>query len=295
MSYPSKAPLDTPQVAVVTVSYGSEVVLRPFLASIPAASTESVLVVVADNKPSIECPSVASIAHDAGAKYLAMPSNKGYGHAINSAVKSLPVEVAWVVISNPDVLIHPGAIDTLVNVLRSDPTIAAVGPRIVSAQGDIYPSARKIPSLSSGVGHALFSSVWPQNPWTRSYRREAGAQPLRRDAGWLSGAFLVARRSVFTELQGFDEEFFMYFEDVDLGYRIGRLGMRNVYEPAAVVTHTGAHSTSIEAMDMLMAHHHSAKRFLRKQYSSPLLWPVRALLSLGLDVRSWLIEKRGRP
>lgn len=183
MSNPSKASLGAPQVAVVTVSYGSEVVLRPFLASISAASTNSVLIVVADNKPTNDCTSVASIARDAGAQYLPMPSNRGYGHAINVAVASLPHDVKWVVISNPDVLIHPGAIDTLVNVLHSDPTIASVGPRIVSAQGEVYPSARRIPSLGSGVGHALFFSIWPQNPWTRSYRREVGAKPTRRDAG----------------------------------------------------------------------------------------------------------------
>lgn len=288
----------TPKVAVVTVSYGSEEVLGPFLLSLSEASGHPLSIVVTDNKPQEETAleghssRIERLSRDFGAQYLPMSSNLGYGHAINQALKVLPPEIEWVVISNPDVIAGPGAIDLLIDTLRSDQNIAAVGPRILSNSGDIYPSARSIPSLTGGIGHALFSHAWPENPWTRNYRREAGSSPTRRDAGWLSGAFLVVQRSVLEKLHGFDEDYFMYFEDVDLGYRIGKLGLRNVYEPAAVVTHTGAHSTSIEAVSMLSAHHRSAKRFLSKQYPGMLLWPVRRLLGAGLDLRSWLFERR---
>jgi len=280
------------RLAVVTVSYGSEMVLGPFLGSLPAASAGPYELVVADNKPGAQPNEVSQLSAAVGAHYLPMASNRGYGHAINQAVKGLEASVEWVVISNPDVILAPGSIDVLVETLRSHPLIAAVGPRILTAQGDIYPSARSIPSLHAGIGHALFAHVWPNNPWTRGYRRDAGANPVQRDAGWLSGAFLVARRSVLDELGGFDEGYFMYFEDVDLGFRIGKLGLRNVYEPRASVTHTGAHSTSVEAVSMMTAHHESAKRFLSKQYPGPLLWPVRRLLAAGLDLRSWILERQ---
>ena len=293
----SSAP-NAPKVAVVTVSYGSEEVLGPFLLSLSDASAYPLSILVMDNKPqgttALEGHSsrVETLANNFGARYLPMRSNRGYGHAINQAVKTLPPEIEWVVISNPDVIAGPDAIDLLIDTFSSDENIAAVGPRILTNSGDIYPSARSIPTLTGGIGHALFSHVWPANPWTRNYRREAGSSPTRRDAGWLSGAFLVVRRSVLDKLQGFDEDYFMYFEDVDLGYRIGKIGLRSVYEPAAVVTHTGAHSTSIEAVSMLSAHHRSAKRFLSKQYPGMLLWPVRRLLGAGLDMRSWLFERK---
>ncbi|MDJ0377153.1 glycosyltransferase family 2 protein [Cryobacterium sp. PH31-L1] len=280
-------------MAVVTVSYGSEDVLGPFLASLPLASREPLRVVVADNKPMAASNAIMSMTTSAGATYLPLPSNRGYGYAINTAVRELGPEIDWVVVSNPDVTVNPGCVDILLESVR-DSTIAAVGPRILSSDGEVYPSARTIPSLRSGVGHAIFANLWPKNPWTRNYRKESEIEPIRRDAGWLSGAFLMIRRSVFDEMNGFDESYFMYFEDVDLGYRIGRLGLRNVYEPTAVVVHTGAHSTSTldESAGMIRAHHESAKKFLAKKYSGPWLLPVRAVLAFGLDVRSRIEGRR---
>jgi len=286
-------PVAAGRVAVVTVSYGSEKVLGPFLASLSQAMTTPLTVVVADNKPDAEAAEVASISASFGAAYLALASNRGYGHAINEAVKTLPPEIEWVVVSNPDVVVAPGSIDVLLAAVGSDVTIAAVGPRILSSDGEVYPSARAIPSLRSGVGHALFANVWPANPWTRRYHRES-TTVVRRDAGWLSGAFLMVRRSVLDQLHGFDESFFMYFEDVDLGYRIGRLGLRSVYVPSASVVHTGAHSTHTESSRMIRAHHDSAKRFLFKKYRGPFLWPVRVALALGLEARARIAERHTR-
>jgi N-acetylglucosaminyl-diphospho-decaprenol L-rhamnosyltransferase len=293
MAIPLTPPSDTAHVAVVTVSYGSEAVLGPFLASLPGAASVPLLIVVADNKPTTDSAEVAAITAAAGAHYQAMSSNRGYGHAINEVVKTLPPEIDWVVVSNPDVTASPGAIDTLLAAVSGDPSIASVGPRILSSDGLVYPSARTIPSLRSGVGHALFANVWPGNPWTRLYRRETSSHLLQREAGWLSGAFLMVRRSVLDELKGFDETYFMYFEDVDLGYRIGKLGLRNVYEPSAVVVHTGAHSTQGgESARMIRAHHDSAKRFLFRKYPGPIFWPVRVVVGTGLEIRARLEERR---
>lgn len=287
----------TPTVAVVTVSYGSEAVLGPFLSSLGEAASVPLHIVVADNKPTIggETDSaVAVMTIASGGRYLPLSSNRGYGHAINAAVATLPPEISWVVVSNPDVIVHAGSIDALLDCAESSDRIAAIGPRILSSSGEIYPSARGIPSLRSGIGHAIFADVWPSNPWTRRYRRDAHGAAVRRDAGWLSGAFLMVRRSVFDQLNGFDESYFMYFEDVDLGYRIGKLGLRNVFEPSASVVHTGAHSTRTESARMIRAHHDSAKKFLYKKYPGPLLWPLRMALTAGLNLRAMVSQRHSQ-
>jgi N-acetylglucosaminyl-diphospho-decaprenol L-rhamnosyltransferase len=115
-----------------------------------------------------------------------------------------------------------------------------------------------------------------------------------RDAGWLSGACVLVRRSVYEQIGGFDEGYFMYFEDVDLGMRIGRAGFRNVYDPGAWVVHAGGHSTQGASERMVRAHHDSAHRFLSRKYPGPLLWPIRATLGLGLRLRSTLVMRRVR-
>ncbi|MEP6842221.1 MAG: glycosyltransferase, partial [Pseudolysinimonas sp.] len=125
-----------------------------------------------------------------------------------------------------------------------------------------------------------------------AYRRETDPSGRARDAGWLSGSCLLVRRSAFDAIDGFDERYFMYFEDVDLGFRLGKAGYRNVYEPAAAVTHVGAHSTDTESARMVAAHHASARRFLSKKYAGWRLWPVRIVLRVGLSVRSRAIQRR---
>jgi N-acetylglucosaminyl-diphospho-decaprenol L-rhamnosyltransferase len=278
------------EVAVVTVSYGSGGVLADFLASIPIASGGArVRTIVADNRPGDA--SVEDLVRSAGAGYVALPGNPGYGGAINTVVRDLDPAVEWILISNPDIVLGDRAIERLVATGGQDAAIGAVGPAVRTPEGTIYPSARRIPSLRTGVGHALFANVWPANPWTRAYREESS--PYRRDAGWLSGSCLLVRRSTFDGIHGFDEQYFMYFEDVDLGYRIGRAGFRNVYEPGASVTHIGAHSTSgDQAAAMIDAHHRSAKRFLRRKYRAWWLWPVRVALGMGLSLRSWIVTRK---
>lgn len=281
----------TPVVAIVTVSYGSADVLVGFLRSVPASSQNPLSVVIADN--GVDDTAVASLAAASSAHYLPLQRNLGYGGAINEAVRSLDREVRWVLVSNPDVTFTPGVVDALVEAGSRDLRIGAVGPAIMT-DDEVYPSARRVPSLRTGIGHALFSNLWLGNPWTRAYRRDSGRETAQRDAGWLSGACVLVRRSAFEELGGFDDGYFMYFEDVDLGYRLGRAGYRSVYEPAAVVMHSGAHSTSDHSAQMIAVHHQSARRFLTRKYSGWYLWPIRFALSAGLRLRSAALVRRSR-
>jgi N-acetylglucosaminyl-diphospho-decaprenol L-rhamnosyltransferase len=289
MASPS-TPVPQSRAAIVTVSYGSFEVLKGFLTSVPQSSTQPTTVIVADNKPEGD-ERVATLSREHAVTYLPLRENLGYGGAVNAAVETLPPSVEWILVSNPDVSLEPGALDTLVATGDSDPRIGSVGPVVLTAEGEVYPSARSVPSLRNGVGHALLANLWVDNPWSRAYRNDAEEPVERRDAGWLSGSCVLVRRTAFTELGGFDTGFFMYFEDVDLGYRLGSSGYRNVYEPAARVVHTGAHSTTSDSARMISAHHESARRFLNKKYAGWWLWPVRVVLTIGLRFRSALVRR----
>jgi N-acetylglucosaminyl-diphospho-decaprenol L-rhamnosyltransferase len=247
-------------------------------------------VVVVDND-STDADDLRVVAEGAGARFLELGENLGYGAAVNRAVATLDPDVRWVLVSNPDVVLGPGALDRLVATAETDPAIGAVGPRLLEPDGEVYPSARLVPSLRTGLGHAAFANVWPGNPWTRRYRQD-GEHDGRRDAGWLSGACVLVRRDVFERLGGFDEGYFMYFEDVDLGWRIGRLGLRNVYEPAASATHIGGTATQGASERMRRAHHESAYRFLARKYRSWWLWPLRIVLRTALAVRAHATHTR---
>jgi len=279
--------------AVVTVSYNSSGQLAVFLDSVKLSEADKVTVIIADNRSS-DLGITRGIADSHGAHVLELPENLGYGGAINAAVATLPLPIAYILISNPDVEMGTGTISLLLDAIDADPSIGAIGPRVLNVDGTTYPSARKLPSLRTGIGHALFAQFWPSNPWTRAYRAEHEGADVRRSVGWLSGSCLLVRREAFKQLSGFDEGFFMYFEDVDLGYRLGKAGWSNVYLPQAAVIHTGAVSTSAESEKMIRVHHESALRFLEKKYSAGHLAPVRWALRVALAVRARVFAMNDR-
>ena len=285
------APLDS--MAVLTVSYNSSEALGPFLASIADASFGTPMVRIVDNS-SLDVQRTAQIASEYGCDLIRLPGNLGYGGAINVAARNLPARITHILVSNPDVVFQAGGLDHLVAVMEGDTSIGAIGPQVQNSDGTIYPSAREIPSLRNGIGHALFAGVWSGNPWSRRYLFNPHPSTGPRAVGWLSGSCLLIRREAFESIGGFDDRFFMYFEDVDLGFRLGRAGWSNWYDPAAVVTHSGAHSTSQHARKMLTAHHESAYRFLALKYPGKALAPLRYALKLTLRSRArWVTRREG--
>lgn len=279
------------RIAVVTVSYGSGPELEAFLASLRRHEGADLAVAVVDNKPDTE--SVQGIAERFGASYLALPNNPGYGAGMNAGARllaaELPVGEAFdaVFVCNPDVEFVEPVVQQLATKLMSSELIGSVGPALLNEDGSVYPSARNIPSISTGVGHALFGRVWPANPWSKAYKN-ALDNSQEREAGWLSGAAVMVRGSVWQDISGFDEDYFLNFEDIDLGYRIGLAGYHNVYVPAKRVRHTGAHSTDKHAELAERAMHDSAVRFMRKRYAGFFASPIRWFSVLGLRVRGAL-------
>lgn len=269
-------------IGVVVVTYSPGDTLAAFLDSLAAATDRPVEVVIADNGSTDGAPERA--AQREGVRLLRTGSNLGYGRAANLGVAEVATD--WVVIANPDIVWTAGALDQLIDATSRWPQAVAFGPRILTGDQITYPSARDLPSLGRGIGHAVFGWWWSSNPWTRHYRREREAL-VERPAGWLSGSCMVVRRWAWEQIGGFDPAYFMYFEDVDLGQRLGQLGA-NVYIPSAVVIHEGGHATGRDPRRMARAHHDSAWLYLQRRYPAAWQAPLRAVLHAGLYARAVL-------
>lgn len=277
-----------PRVGVVTVSYGSRKALDPFLASLRAHHGDAVAIAVVDNKPGAE--GVGDIAETYGARYVPLPSNPGYGAGMNAGVRALTASGARFdayFYCNPDVVFIEPTIAELATSLLNDDAAGSIGPRTLNDDGSVYPSARNIPSVTTGVGHAIFGRVWPGNPWSRAYKN-ASVYGERRTTGWLSGAAVMVKRSVNDEVGGWDEGYFLHFEDIDLGYRIGLAGHTNVFEPSVTVSHSGGHSLKKHSAMVERAMTASAIRFMRKRYAGFWRSPIRWIVVAGLRVRGVL-------
>jgi N-acetylglucosaminyl-diphospho-decaprenol L-rhamnosyltransferase len=277
------------ELAVVSVTYSPGDTLTTFLDSLAVATTRTVRVILADNGSTDGAPERAQ--ERANVRLVPTGGNLGYGRGANRGVSELPNDVGWVVVANPDIEWRPGSLDTLMEATKRWPTGGAFGPLIRERNGEVYPSARLLPSLGRGIGHALLGRIWPGNPWTREYR-QSDTEVTERVAGWLSGSCQLLRREAFDSVRGFDPRYFMYFEDVDLGDRLTRAGWRNIYVPSAEIVHEGGHAASRESAKMLAAHHRSAYQYLADRHRGPQWIPVLAVLKAGLQLRLKLETRR---
>jgi len=280
----------TDELVVVTVTYSPGPHLDRFLATLAHATERPVTVIMADNGSTDGAPEEA-VTRYPNARLLRTGGNLGYGTAVNRAVADITPESEFVVVANPDVQWGAGCIDVLLEAAGRWPRAGALGPLIHDPDGSIYPSARHLPSLIRGGMHAVVGPFWKSNPWTAEYRQER-LEPSERPVGWLSGSCLLLRRAAFDEVSGFDERYFMYMEDVDLGDRLGKAGWQNVYVPSAEILHDKGHATGRDPARNLAAHHTSTYTFLAdrhpRRWQAPLRWTIRVALAAraGLVVRN---------
>ncbi|PKV79994.1 glycosyltransferase family 2 protein [Nocardia fluminea] len=274
----------TAGLAVVTVTYSPGEHLEHFITTLADATTEKPQVILADNGSTDGVPELVAEANS-HVTLLRTGGNIGYGGAINRAVAEIDPSIEFVILANPDIRWGVDSIDKMLEAAARWPRAGAIGPMVREPDGSIYPSARRVPGLADGAGHAILGSIWPKNPWSVRYRQE-NEEISERVVGWLSGSCLLVRRAAFDTIDGFDSRYFMYMEDVDFGDRMGKAGWHNVFVPDAEVTHAKGHAAGKHPELMLPAHHASAYRFQADRH--PHWWqaPLRGALRAGLAVRS---------
>ena len=283
---------DEAALTVVTVTYSPGSHLDRFLSSLTVATDRKVRVIIADNGSTDGAPEEA-VQRYPGTELLRTGGNLGYGTAVNRAVATLPGEEEFVVVANPDVVWGPDSIDLLLDAAARWPQAGSLGPLIRDPDGSVYPSARHLPSLIRGGMHAVVGFAWKANPWTKSYRQER-LEPSERPVGWLSGSCLLVRRSAFDAIGGFDERYFMYMEDVDLGDRLGRAGWLNVYVPGSEILHDKGHSTGRDPARNLTAHHTSTYIYLSDRHTGVWRAPLRWTIKVALRARARAAVRKSR-
>jgi N-acetylglucosaminyl-diphospho-decaprenol L-rhamnosyltransferase len=267
-------------VSAVVVSYNVRDLLVQCIASLRADGIEHIVVV--DNASS---DGSADAARAADVEIVALDANVGFGSGANRGVAR--TGTPYVVICNPDLEVEPGANKALTEVLDGDDALGIVAPRIETPDGRLYPSARTFPDMVDAAGHAFLHFVWRDNPFSRRYKMLDWDHSTPGDVDWVAGTYFMARRTAWDAVGGFDEDFFMYLEDVDLCWRMRDAGWRTRYEPAARVVHAIGRSTDQTPYRMIAEHHRSLLRYATKTMRGP----RRALLPLiaaALGVRTVL-------
>jgi N-acetylglucosaminyl-diphospho-decaprenol L-rhamnosyltransferase len=271
------------KVGAVVVNYKARDLLVACVRSLRAEGIDDVI--VADNE-SHDGSEEALAASDPAARWLPTGANLGFGGGANRGGAAATGDA--LLVCNPDVELLPGALKALVDVLETDPGVGIVGPLIENPDGSVYPSPRIFPGLLDAVGHAFLGFVKPDNVFTRRYRMlDVDRSVADPDVDWVSGSCFLIRREAWEQLDGFDESYFMYAEDVDLCWRAHRLGWRVAFEPAARVVHVQGASTNQRAYRMIVRHHRSLWMFSARTTTG---WRrgLLPLVAAGLAVRAGL-------
>lgn len=230
----------------VTVSSNNARDVRDLLACEPLREALDRIVVV-DNLSSDDS---AGVAREGGAVLVERETRGGYAACVNTGVPQTRGDAF--VVMNPDVLMDDaGSIARLERHL-DDPRVAVVVPALRLPDGRLQDSVRHVPTPAGLVRRRLWDA-------------ESGAIRAGGDVPWAVAAFYVVRRSAWEELGGFDESYFLYFEDVDLCERLRRAGWKIRFDPAVVVRHEFA-AASRRAFFAPATRHHmrSAARFFMR-------------------------------
>jgi GT2 family glycosyltransferase len=208
------------------------------------------------------------------------PANRGFGSGCNLGTRGTTGDV--LLFLNADVVLSAETLEVLLHRLHADARIGVVGPRILSG-GKLQLSARAFPSFRTGLlgRRSLLTRVLIRaRRYPAEFRHTYGGGG---EVDWVSGACMLVRREAFESVDGFDEQFFMYWEDADLCRRLHARGWSVHYEPSAVVHHaTGASGTSERT---IRAFHESAARFAERHIARSR--PQRALIVAVLRARAW--------
>jgi N-acetylglucosaminyl-diphospho-decaprenol L-rhamnosyltransferase len=234
-------------------------------------------IVVVDNTSTDD--SQAIVAKHPKVQWLQTGANLGFGRAANRGVAATNATNApYVLILNPDTELDPLAIGEMTAMLNASENLGVVGPQVFNPDGTRYPSARSFPNLIDAAGHAFIGLITPNNPWSRRY-----LNPGRID--WVSGTAMLLRRTAFDAVGGFDEDYFMYVEDVDLCWRLRENEWAVAVAEKALVTHHIGGSSEQRPTRMIVAHHRSLLRFETRTATGPrrLMLP---LVALGLALRT---------
>ena len=267
------------------VNYNSDDELKRALESIAREADGRWEGVVVDNGSTDGSEQVA--LDFPGVCLLKNRENVGFGRGVNQAMTASTSE--YVLVMNPDCQLSAGALTSLMAVLDADATCAVVAPQILNPDGTPQGNARGDPDMLTG----LFGRTSPLR------RTLSGLDVARRNVitattqgaavtvDWVSGACMLVRRSAIAAIGGFDERYFMYWEDADLCRRLRQHGSLVCYMPAVTAVHRVGHSSRTARAASIRAFHDSAYLYYSTHVAPGALNPKRWIAWALLTARCW--------
>jgi len=232
-----------PKVTVVIVNWNGDRFLDQCLSALLAQTVAPHEIILVDNASSDA--SLDIVRRFPSVRLLAQNENLGFARGNNLAINAAAAESEWIALLNPDAFVESRWLEALLSAVRDNPSFDFFGSKLVNAAD---------PSVLDGAGDAYHVSglVWRMEHGTSV----SSVSGQLREVFSPCAAAAMYRRSALLEVGGFDEDYFCYSEDVDLGFRLRLAGYRCLYVPSSVAHHVGSGTTGGQHSDFAVYHGH---------------------------------------
>lgn len=262
------------EVAVVILNYNGSNFLRQFLPSVISLSAEA-KIIVADNASTDDSIEILEKEFHHAVEIIKLSENYGYCGGYNRALKLIDAE--YFVLLNSDIEVTPNWISPILKLFKTDSTIAAAQPKILSYhQKDLFEYAGAAGGYIDALGFPfcrgrIFNAI----------EKDSGQYEDTRPIFWATGACLFIRSRAFHEFGGLDEDFFAHMEEIDLCWHLHRAGHKVYYVGESVVYHVGGGTLSKSNPRKTFLNFRNGLSLLIKHTPSATLWwklPLRIIL-----------------
>lgn len=237
-------------VTISVVSHGQNALVNHLLDDLATRCAPGLKVIITENVPDGEPLRVPQVSHEF--EIIRNTRAKGFGANHNAAFARCSTE--FFCVANPDVRLQADPVGPLLATLSAR-RAGAIAPLVLSAHGSIEDSARRYPTVTSLVRKAFTKGAKPD------YATDQGAI----EVDWVAGMFILFATGAYRAVGGFDERYFLYYEDVDMCRRLRSRGYNVIYDPAVAVMHD-ARRASRKDPRLMRIHAASALRYLLSRY-----------------------------
>lgn len=251
----------------------------------PACSYE---IIVVDDKSTDDTVAIVRQRFPA-VRLLLNNKNLGFGKTVNVGVRASSGD--YILVLNNDTWMHEGALDAMLAYFDGHPCVGIVGPKVLNADGSLQQQCRRrIPTPTAALLYFTgVAKLFPKNPALAGYLMTASDENETTEVDAVSGAGLMVRRAVVDRIHGFDEEYYLYGEDMDFCWRAKLAGWKVMYHPAAVITHFGGQGgTGKRRLYATIEWHRAMWIFYRKHRAPRVGFAERALVYSGIALKTAL-------
>lgn len=215
------------KVSVIIITYNSEGYIKECLESVIKFEEKNVEIIVLDNNSSDKTNEILTLFKNR-IKLILSPENLGFSKGNNLAVKSSSKE--FLLFLNPDTKLTEPVIEKMQNFYRQNNDIGLIGPQLIMTNGQIQPSVKKLPTIKRAFDEFILNKK-------NSYSEYIPESKIPIEVEAVYGATMFIEKKLFKLVKGFDEKFFLYYEDIDLCRRIRNTGKKIYYFPLVKIMH----------------------------------------------------------